>query len=116
MNENKTNTAEVVGEEQLEDIAGGTAETMSGGTCHFTWKNGNIKNVTFGNGLHERRIECGSKPVACPWCSCHGKNECYDRWHLVYHDGIHVNELFMQEGTTRSNHHLKKRANNYDTV
>jgi len=77
MNENKTNTAEVIGEEQLEHVSGGTSD---GKTCWFQSAAEGSAKVEWKHGAY--RMWC-THFVCNSGCACHGTDHCVKAWHWI---------------------------------
>ena len=81
MEENKTAQTEVVGEKQLEDVAGGTI--LDDTNCWFLPQEPVESNFKVENNkvLVKCRSTCSSGIF---YCNCRGKNDrCIDKWHFI---------------------------------
>jgi len=80
MEENKNLQAETVGEEQLEEVAGGNCEDKY--KCYFEPENPPDHKVEHGLVWVKCKSSC-HPPFNT--CHCHNTIRCFDRWHVVEH-------------------------------
>ena len=92
MEENKNIQAETVGEEQLEEVAGGIFGTSD--VCYFKQKFAE-KDNPIALYVHTKEIngkryaECYSSCLGgLNYCSCHGTDRCIDKWHVIEGSGL----------------------------
>ena len=103
MTEDKTKENAELTEKELEQAAGGTA---LGANCFFTYGAGDPWRDAWDRLWMRCGSNCGFGAFAC---SCHGKEYCVDKKHLVSED------LELLPGIAH-NHRDKKRRNDYNTV
>ena len=82
MEENKNPQAETIGEEQLEEVAGGYPgkKNNRSSDCYFEPENPPRHKIENGEVWVKCKSICG-----LILCNCHGATHCIDKWHIVEH-------------------------------
>ena len=83
MEENKNLQAETIGEEQLEDVAGGIWGTSD--LCYFEVQRARgCEQLTFKELNGSRYVKCKSDCIGgLNRCQCYRTDRCIGKWHLI---------------------------------